>query len=179
MDPEYLRFQQQKSQQLPHDYQPPLVYMTMTPEEHVNTIHTYKMASSSMKSSIYDTTCTQTMTSVPQFFFSYNEFLIPIPVTGIGNSTLYAHGSGTIYLQSLPDLNNTSIHQFDDVWLVPGLNDFIISKHWTKQHGLTTSLDDQENIILASNDPKSTFKATTQSIGKITVLPHVQALIYQ
>jgi len=119
------------------------------------------------------------MTSEPQFFFSYTEFPTPVPVSGIGNSTLYARGSGTTFLQSLPDLNNTSIHRFDNVWLVPGLNDSIISKHWTKQHGLSTSLDDQENIVLASNDPRSTFKATTQSIGKITVFPHVQALIYQ
>ena len=116
------------------------------------------------------------MTSEPQYFFSYTEFQQPIPVSGIGNSTLHARGSGTIYLQSLPDINNTSIHQFDNVWLVPGLNDSIISKHWTKQHGLTTTLDDQENIILRSNNPKSTFKTTTQSIGKITVFPHVQAL---
>ena len=180
-DPEYLQFQQQqqKSQQLPPEYQPPLVYATTTPEERVNTIRAYKTASSSPKSWIYDTACTETMTSEPQFFFSYTEFPTPIPVTGIGNSTLYARGNGTIYLQSLPDLNNTSIHRFNDVWLVPGLNDSIISKHWTKQHGLITSLDNQENIVLTSNDPKSTFKATTQSIGKITVFPHVQALIYQ
>src|SRR5438876_4909009 len=135
-DPEYLQFQQQqKSQQLPPDYQPPLVYATTTPEERVNTIRAYKTASSSPKSWIYDTACTETMTSEPQFFFSYNEFPAPIPVSGIGNSTLYARGGGTIYLQSLPDLNNSSIHQFDDVWLVPGLNDSIISKHWTKHHG--------------------------------------------
>ena len=119
------------------------------------------------------------MTSEPQYFFNYTEFPTPIPVSGIGKSTLYARGNGTIYLQSLPDLNNTSIHRFDDVWLVPGLDDSIISKHWTKQYGLKTSLDDQENIVLVSIDPKSTFKATTQSIGKITVLPHVQALLYQ
>jgi hypothetical protein len=180
-DPEYLQFhqQKQKSQQLPPDYQPPLVYATTTPEERVNTIRAYKTASSSPKSWIYDTACTETMTSEAQYFFSYTEFPSPIPVTGIGNSTLFARGSGTVYLQSLPDLNNTSIHRFDNVWLVPGLNDSIISKHWTKQHGLTTSLDDQENIVLASNNPNSTFKATTQSIGKITVLPHVQALVYQ
>src|SRR5204863_6117040 len=180
-DPEYLQFhqQKQKSQQLPPDYQPPMVYATTTPEERVNMIRAYKTASSSPKSWIYDSACTETMTSEPKFFFSYTEFPNPVPVSGIGNSTLYARGSGTIYLQSLPDLNNTSIHRFDNVWLVPGLNDSILSKHWTKEHGLTTTLDDQENIVLASNDPKSTFKATTQSIGKITVLPHVQALEYQ
>jgi hypothetical protein len=119
------------------------------------------------------------MISEAQYFFEYTEFPYPIPVSGVGKLTLFARGSGTIYLQSLPDLNNTSIDRFDDIWLVPGLNDSIISKHWTKQHGLTTTLDDQENIIFTSNNPKSTFKATTQSIGKITVFPHIQALVYQ
>src|SRR5205823_3441531 len=52
----------QKSQQLPPDYQPPMVYATTTPEERVNTIRAYKMASSSPKSWIYDTACTETMT---------------------------------------------------------------------------------------------------------------------
>src|SRR5438552_6794076 len=51
------------------------------------------------------------------------------------------------------------------------VGDSIILKNWTKQHDLSTSLDDQENIVLVSNDPKSTFKATTQSFGKITVIP--------
>ena len=155
------------------------MYTTTTPEARVNTIRAYKTTAPTSKLWIYDTACTETMTSEPQYFFNYTEFQQPIPVSGIGNSTLHARGSGTIYLQSLPDINNTSIHQFDNVWLVPGLNDSIISKHWTKQHGLTTTLDDQENIVLASNNPKSTFKTTTQSIGKITVLPQVQALVYQ
>jgi hypothetical protein len=120
-DPEYLQFQeqQQKSQQLPPDYQPPLVYTTTSPEERVNMIRACKTASSSPKSWIYDTACTETITSEPQFFFSYTEFPAPIPVSSIGNSTLYARGSGTIYLQSLPDINNSSIHRFDDVWLAP------------------------------------------------------------
>jgi hypothetical protein len=161
LDPEYLHFQQ-RSKQLPSDYEPPLVYMTATPESRVNTIRAYKTIAPTTKLWIYDTACTETMTSEAQYFFDYTEFPHPILVSGIGKSTLFARGSGTIYLQSLPDLNNTSIHQFDDAWLVPGLNDSIISKHWTKQHGLTTSLDDQENIVLVSNDPKSTFKATTQ-----------------
>src|SRR2546423_12614010 len=71
-DPEYLQFheQKQKSQQLPPDYQPPMVYATTTPEERVNTIRAYKTASSSPKSWIYDTACTETMTSEPQYFFS-------------------------------------------------------------------------------------------------------------
>jgi hypothetical protein len=178
LDPEYLR-SQQRSQQLPSDYEPPLVYTTATPESRVNTIRAYKTIAPATKLWIYDTACTETMTSEAQYFFDYTEFPHPILVSGIGKSTLLARGSGTIYLQSLPDLNNTSIHRFDDVWLVPGLDDSIISKHWTKQHGLKTSLDDQENIVLVSNDPKSSFKATTQSIGKITVLPQIQALVYQ
>ena len=178
LDPEYLRFQRQKSQ-LPSDYEPPLVYTTTTPESRVNTIRAYKSTTPTSKLWIYDTACTETMTSEAQYFFDYTEFPHPILVSGIGKSTLFARGSGTIYLQSLPDLDNTSIHRFDDVWLVPGLDDSIISKHWTKQHGLKTSLDDQENIVLASNDPKSSFKAITRSIGKITVFPRVQALIYQ
>jgi Reverse transcriptase (RNA-dependent DNA polymerase)/Integrase core domain/gag-polypeptide of LTR copia-type len=179
LDPDYLRSQQQRSQQLPSDYEPPLVYTTTTPESRVNTIRAYKTVAPITKLWIYDTACTETMTSEAQYFFDYTEFTHPVPVSGIGKSTLFARGSGTIYLQSLPDLNNSSIHRFDDVWLVPGLDDSIISKHWTKQHGLKTSLDDQENIVLVSNDPKSSFKAITQSIGKITVFPHIQALVYQ
>ena len=179
LDPEYLRFQQQRSRNLPPDYEPPLIYTTTTPESRVNTIRAYKTTAPTTKLWIYDTACTETMTSEPQYFFDYTEFNHPILVSGIGKSTLFARGSGTVYLQSLPDLNNTSIHRFDDVWLVPGLDDSIISKHWIKQHGLKTSLDDQENIVLVSNDPKSSFKATTQSIGKITVFPHIQALVYQ
>jgi hypothetical protein len=39
MDPEYLQFlQQQKSQQLPSDYEPPLVFSTTAPETRVDTI---------------------------------------------------------------------------------------------------------------------------------------------
>ena len=174
-----MQFQQQQKSRQPPKYDPPLVYTTTTPEARVNTIRAYKTIAPTSKLWIYDTACTETMTSEPQYFFSYTEFRQPIPVYGIGNTTLHARGSGTIYLQSLSDLNNTSIHQLDNVWLVPGLNDSIISKHWTKQHGLTTTLDDQENIVLSSNNPESTFKTITQSIGKITVLPQVRALVYQ
>ena len=179
LDSEYLHFQQQRSQQSSSDYELSLVYTITTPESRVNIIRAYKTVAPTTKLWIYDTACTETMTSEAQYFFNYTEFPHPIRVSDIGKSTLFARGSDTIYLQSLPDLNNTSIHKFDDIWLIPGLDDSIISKHWIKQHGLKTSLDDQENIILVFNDPKSSFKATTQSIGKITVLPHIQALIYQ
>ena len=182
-------YRQQSFTAIPHDYEPPLVYTTTTPSDEVESLPTearvntirdavYKSVTSSVnKLWIYDTACTETMTSEPQYFFTYKEFSHPIPVSGIGNSTLYARGFGTIYLQSLPDLTSTAIHKCENVWLVPGLNDSIISKQWTKQHGLRTSLDSQENIVLQSN--KTKFKATTQSIGKITVFPHIRALIYE
>ena len=47
-DPEYLQFlqqQQQESQQIPPDYESPLIYANTTPEERVNTVRAYKTTS--------------------------------------------------------------------------------------------------------------------------------------
>src|SRR5436305_4509983 len=119
------------------------------------------------------------MSSESKYFFMYKKFSASIPVFGIDNSTLYACSKDIIYLQSLSDVNNTAIHQFNNVWLVSDLNDFIISKHSTKQYHLSISLDNNENICLSFINFKSIFKVTTQSIDKITVFSHVQALVYQ
>ena len=99
-----------------------------------------------------------------------------MPVFGIGKSTLYGYGKGTVHLQSLPDPHTTSIHLLPDVWYVPKLSESIISKYWMKQHGLITTLDEDENIIITSTTRGSTFKAKSQYINRITVFPTVTYL---
>ena len=54
-DPEYLQFlqQQQESQLIPPDYEPPLVYANTTPEERVNTVCAYRTTSLSQNISSF------------------------------------------------------------------------------------------------------------------------------
>jgi hypothetical protein len=57
---------------------------------------------------------------------------------------------------------------FQKVMYIPGLDDLIISKHWTKRQGLTTSLDEDEEITLSA---KSGFSITTISTQRISTFP--------
>ena len=178
-DPEYQDHQQSsqhRPHQLPPQYPNPPSYPSHPKDHRVNTIRACKTTSSA-KHWIFDSACTEHMTSDPTFFQSYREFQQAIPVHGIGQSTLYARGEGSVYLVS----NNntfTAIHKLNNVWYVPGLNDSIISKHWTQQSNLQLSIDNNQNIVLTSTQPGSTFSATTTDIDRITVLPTVTALNY-
>ena len=93
------------------------------------------------------------MTPASDAFHLYTQFPEPIPVFSIGENTFYGYGKGTVHLQSLPDPHSTNILQLPDVWYVPGLEESIISKYWTKKHGLDTTLDENENFILTSTTP--------------------------
>ena len=58
MGAEYMLFQeQQRSQQQPPNYDPPLVYTTTTPEAHVNTKRVYKTTPPTSKLWIYEIAC--------------------------------------------------------------------------------------------------------------------------
>jgi hypothetical protein len=110
------------------------------------------------------------MTPNPDDFQFYIEFPTPRPVTGI-NGTLKAYGVGIVVLVD----NNNNIHELHKVMFVPGLEDSIISKHWTKKQGLKTTIDDDEEITLSS---KSGFKIKTSSIHRISAFPDVKTLEY-
>jgi hypothetical protein len=100
-------------------------------------------------------------------YFEYFQFYIAFPtprsVSGI-NGSLLAYGIGTVVLLD----ENDNIHELQKVMYVPGLNDLIISKHWTKRQGLTTSLDKDEEITLSA---KSGFSITTTSTQRISTFP--------
>jgi hypothetical protein len=55
------------------------------------------------------------------------------------------------------------------------LDEFIISKHWTKKQGLKTSLDKNEEFILSSS---SGFSIKTSTIHRLSVFTNVRALNY-
>jgi gag-polypeptide of LTR copia-type/Integrase core domain len=122
---------------------------------------------------IYDTACTQSMTDQFHYLHDYTEFQKPIRVYGVGKNVLHALGSGNVLLQSSP---TSSVHIFKTVWYVPELGESIISKHWTRENGLITSLDENENFILSSSDPTSNFRVVTQSVNQMTVLPSLTAI---
>jgi Integrase core domain. len=115
------------------------------------------------------------MTWNPNHFQTYDEFESPKTVHGIGDSAILAYGKGTVRLQTTTtNVNNT--HDIHDVWYVPQLEDSIISKHWTKLQNLKTTLDDDEEIILSSTIPGSSFCMQSQSINRITTFINVRCL---
>jgi hypothetical protein len=117
---------------------------------------------------IYDTACTDHMTEHSNYFQSYQELPSPRPVTGI-NGNLMALGHGTVALID----NNNHIHELHKVMFVDQLDEFIISKHWTKKQGLKTSLDENEEFILSSS---SGFSIKTSTIHRLSVFTNVRAL---
>jgi len=120
---------------------------------------------------IYDTACTEHMTDQPLYFTTYDAFETPIEVHGIGG-LLHALGQGTVILID----HNGNTHTLDDVWYIPGLGDSIISKHWTKNCGLITSLDQNENFVLTT--PLSNFTITTSAVGKMSVFQNLKVAEY-
>jgi hypothetical protein len=99
-------------------------------------------------------------------FQFYIAFPTPRSVSGI-NGSLLAYGIGTVVLRD----RNDKIHELQKVMFVPGLKDLIISKYWTKKQGLTTSLDENEEITLSA---KSGFSITTSSTQRISTFPTVR-----
>ena len=113
------------------------------------------------------------MTSCPLFFSTYDAFEHPIEVHGI-NGLLQAMGQGDVMLVD----NHGNTHTLRDVWYVPGLDDSIISKNWTKHSGLRTTMDKYEDLHFYSTDPKSPFHMSTTTIDKISVITNIKVIEY-
>ena len=158
-DPDYIKYQESQR--------------TSAPPRAI-AVRVHKVSTGKPNTWIYDTACTDCMTDEAKYLHNYSEFKNPILVYGVGDSNiLYALGSGTAHLQSHA---GSSTHMLKNVWYVPGLGESIISRHWTRANGLITSLDEDENIILACKDPSSNFKVISQSIDQITVFPSLSAI---
>jgi hypothetical protein len=117
---------------------------------------------------LHDSCCTQHMTGEASHFTTYDSFPKPIPVYGIGDNVLYAYGEGTVILED-PNGNTHDIC----VWWVDGLKESIISKSSTKSHGLRTSMDQYENIILQGNHD---FQITSREINNMTAFIDVKVV---
>src|SRR5271154_5253851 len=63
-----------------------------------------------------------------------------------------------------------------DVWYVPGLNDSIISKNWTKHSGLQTTMDANETFHIRST--VSSFHLTSSIVDKISVIENLKVIEY-
>src|SRR5271169_150048 len=139
---------------------------------HGYTVRSCRCLTSSMKDSwIYDTACTEHMTDQSTFFSTYDAFETPVDVHGI-NGLLQALGQGDVIVTD-PHGNT---HTLLDVWYVPGLNDSIISKNWTKHSGLHTTMDENENFQLRSTT--SRFHITSTNIGKISIIKNLKVVEY-
>ena len=88
------------------------------------------------------------MTWNPLWFQAYIDFEKPEAVHGIGEDAIFALGKGTVVMYDA----NKRPHEVHHVLYVPALRDSLISKHWTRLNGLTTTLDDEENVILSSSN---------------------------
>ena len=111
------------------------------------------------------------MTDQPLHYTTYDAFETPIEVHGIGE-LLHALGEGTV---TLIDPNGYT-HKLTNVWYVPGLGDSIISKYWTRNCDLITSLDRDENFVLSTK--LSNFTIKTSNIGKMTVFQNLKVAEY-
>ena len=58
---------------------------------------------------------------------------------------------------------------------VPGLNDSIVSKHWTKHSGLRTTMDEHENFQFYSIEPNNPFHMSTITIDKMSIISNIKA----
>src|SRR5271155_3493911 len=136
------------------------------------TVRSCRCLSASTKDTwIYDTACTEHMTDEPTFFSTYDAFHTPVDVHGI-NGLLQAIGQGDVIVTD----EQGHTHTLLDVWYVPGLNDSIISKHWTRHSGLHTSMDANENIHLRS--PTSHFHVSSTTVDKISVISNLKVVEY-
>jgi hypothetical protein len=102
------------------------------------------------------------MTWNPLWFQAYIDFEEPEVVHGIGEDAIYALGKGSVVMYDA----NQRRHEIHHVLYVPALRDSLISKHWTRINGLTTTLDHEENIILSSADG---FCITTATIDRLSM----------
>ena len=161
-DPDY-----QQSQQAPNPSAPPQ-------NPRVLTIRDLNLNPASPDKWLYDSCCAQHMSGNQSHFHTFDKFDPKVPIHGIGSATLFATGKGVVLLQDIANYTphwTPATHRLENVWFVPGLSDSIISKHWTQSQGLKTSLDANENVILTSTIPGSTFKVTTASLDRLTVFP--------
>lgn len=136
------------------------------------TVRSCRCLSGSTKDTwIYDTACTEHMTDEPAFFSTYDAFPTPVDVHGI-NGLLQALGQGDVMVND----QHGHTHMLLDVWYVPGLNDSIISKHWTQHSGLQTSMDANENFHLRS--PTSPFHISSTTVDKISIISNLKVVEY-
>src|SRR5271169_3887344 len=139
---------------------------------HGYTVRPFGCLTCSTKDSwIYDTACTEHMTDQSTFFSTYDAFETPVDGHGI-NGLLQALGQGDVIVTDPHDNTHTLL----DVWYVPGLNDSIISKNWTKHSGLRTTMDENENFQLRSTT--SRFHITSTNIGKISIIKNLKVVEY-
>lgn len=113
------------------------------------------------------------MTSNPIFFSTYDAFSDPVDVHGI-NGLLQAMGHGDVVI--VDSRGNT--HTLRDVWYVPGLDDSIISKHWTKYSGLRTVMDEYEDFHFYSTDPTNPFHMSSVTVDKVAVIENITVVEY-
>src|ERR1700737_484 len=114
----------------------------------------------------YDSGATDSMTWNPLWFQAYIDFEKPEAVHGIGEDAIFALGKGTVVMYDA----NKRPHEVHHVLYVPALRDSLISKHWTRLNGLTTTLDDEENVILSSSNG---FTITTTSVNRLAMFEGV------
>jgi hypothetical protein len=122
---------------------------------------------------LYDTACSEHMTSRSEFFSSYDAFNTLIDVHGV-NGALQAHGYGDVLVKDL----NGNQHTLREVWYIPDLDCSIISKSWTKHSGLRTTMDQNEDFHLYSQDPMSSFHISSITIDKLTYIVDLDVIIY-
>lgn len=122
---------------------------------------------------LYDTACTEHMTSFPEFFCNFDAFASLVNVHGI-NGELQAHGYGDVLVKDL----NGNQHTLREVWYVPDLGCSIISKYWTKYSGLRTTMDQNEDFHFYSQDPNSKFHISSTTIDKLTYIVDLDVIEY-
>ena len=135
------------------------------------TVRSCRCLTSSKDSWIYDTACTEHMTDQSTYFSTYDAFDTPVDVHGI-NGLLQALGQGDVVVTD----RHGHTHTLLDVWYVPGLNDSIISKNWTKHSGLQTSMDADENFHLRSHT--SLFHVSSTTVDKISIISNLKVIEY-
>jgi hypothetical protein len=143
------------------------------PKQHAHcyTVRAYRCKTTDKDSWIYDSAYTQLMTDREPAFTTFDALLAPVPVPGI-NGTLEALGEGDVVISD----RNYNNHTLIDVCYVPGLNDSIISKNWTKHSGLITTMDQDENFHLQSRTLP--FHIVSRTVGKISVFEDIKSLEY-
>lgn len=158
---------------------PPNQQSQQNPQPNPPSYHRANIVARALRTSIdnyiwvYDSCCTDDMTGDKRNFHSFEEFTSPSPVYGVGKSVIHAYGKGQIILEST---NDYSTHSLPQVWYVPGIQESILSAFSTRFNNLKTTVDDNENFILTSKVPGSSFSATTAYTNKMAILPTIRTL---